>query len=176
MELDDARWKGLVGGYRLLYDPRPALEAIKNGTDATSAWRELWNGLHHQGSVGDASYASIPVLVEIQNHRGDLGWNLYALASCIEIQRHLKKNPPLPDWLALEYKQAWYDLVEFALKDIHDSDDPLVIRTALAACAVGRGQVKLGTIICYSDASEIDELVEIRMAWSQRYDETDLLE
>lgn len=45
---DDARWANLIGGYRVPYDPRPAIAKLDNG-DRHAAWDELWNELHHQG-------------------------------------------------------------------------------------------------------------------------------
>jgi hypothetical protein len=35
-----------------------------------------------------------------------LDWNLYALVSTIEIERHRKTNPPIHDWLESSYKRA----------------------------------------------------------------------
>jgi hypothetical protein len=36
MDIDDERWSKLEGGYRQLYDPRPALQKLMSG-DARSA-------------------------------------------------------------------------------------------------------------------------------------------
>jgi hypothetical protein len=173
MNLDDERWKALQGGYRMPYDPRPALEALRCGTDVDAAWAELWEELHHQGDVGEASYAAIPVLVEIQRTAGNLGWNLYELASCIEIERHRKNNPPMPVWLADEYESSWESLVRCALDDLRASDDPLLVQTTLTTCALGRGQLKLGALILHLDPSEIDEFLEERAAWSELYSDDD---
>jgi len=65
MRLTDARWSMLAGGYRIPYDPRPALSKLAANFADKSAWDELWNELHHQGNVGEASYAAVTALVDI---------------------------------------------------------------------------------------------------------------
>ena len=44
----------LIGGYRIPYDPSPALERLS--IDRDSAMEELWQNLYHQGDVDTASY------------------------------------------------------------------------------------------------------------------------
>ena len=101
IELDDPRWEGLTGGYRLLYDPRPALRALEADANRKDLWDELWNELHHQGDLGEASYAAVVALVRIESGRRRFGSNLFALAATIEVERHRKGNPPIPAWLEL---------------------------------------------------------------------------
>jgi len=48
-------------------------------------WEELWNELHHQGDVGDASFASVPFLVRSYRQRDVINWNTYALVAIIEL-------------------------------------------------------------------------------------------
>lgn len=50
MNLDDPRWGELRGAYGRLHDPRPALARLERG-ESESAWSELWQELHHQGTV-----------------------------------------------------------------------------------------------------------------------------
>ena len=66
MHYDDPRWRTLAGGYRTPYAPTPALARFESGTRLAETWDELWNELHHQGDVGEASYAAVPALVEIR--------------------------------------------------------------------------------------------------------------
>jgi hypothetical protein len=62
---DDERWNHLTGGYKIPFDPRPSLRKLESQQDTPTAWEELWEQLHHQGDVGDASYAAVPELVSI---------------------------------------------------------------------------------------------------------------
>ena len=55
------------------------------------------DNLHHQGNVGEASYAAVTALVDLycSDHLPD--WNLFALTATIEVERHRKGNPSLPE-------------------------------------------------------------------------------
>jgi hypothetical protein len=166
LPLDDARWKGLTGGYRAAYDASVALRGLERGEDT---WDELWNELHHQGDLGEASYAAVPHLVRIAGTSPTRDWRFYGLVSTIEIERHRLGNPHLPDWLADAYRLAWHDLLQLAVGDVTRIEDPLTIRAILGAIALARGDLKLGAVLSQSDASEIDEFLEQRCGWSTYY-------
>ena len=118
LQFDDPRWDSLSGGYRIPYDPRPALRAWERGSDDDAAWKELWNELHHQGDVGEASYAAVPHLIRIHRERGIPDWNAYALAATVEQARHSEQNPVLPAWLEAGYRRAWLDILEAGLAEL----------------------------------------------------------
>jgi hypothetical protein len=166
LPLEDSTWKRLSGGYKVPYDASPALARLEAGEDV---WDELWQELHHQGDVGEASYAAVPHLARIAKRQTKPDWNLYALASTIEIERHRKTNPPLPAWLVEDYDAAWRSLMETALDHLRVADDPCTVRSILAAIALAKGRVKLGALLCYSDESEIDEILERYDAWTETY-------
>ena len=90
MQLDDERWAHLRGGYGEPYDPRDAMRRLSDSD--VSAWEELWQELHHQGDVGEASYAALPALVRVHEARGVADWNTYALAATIEEARQNPKT------------------------------------------------------------------------------------
>ena len=81
LDLDDNRWSNLTGGYKTQFDPRPLLARLETGQDTTTAWHGLWEELHHQGDVGDASCAAVPQRVRIYRNRGLVDWNTYAYDS-----------------------------------------------------------------------------------------------
>jgi len=99
LSLDDERWSSLNGGYRVPFDPRPLLRNLEAGNDVQAVWDELWQGLHHQGDVGEASYAAVPHLVRIHRQRGVVDWNTYAIVATIELARGIGTNPDVPAWL-----------------------------------------------------------------------------
>jgi len=101
LPLNDPIWKNLKGGYGVPYDASVPLARLERG-DA-EVWEELWQELHHQGDVGDASYAAVPQLVRICGDLSGRDWNLYGLVSTIEVERHRKSNPPLPKWVRGDY-------------------------------------------------------------------------
>jgi hypothetical protein len=141
MNLSDERWSQLEGGYRQPYDARPALRRLEAG-DA-SAWNVLWEELHHQGDVGEASYAAVPELVRIYAARTRSDWNTYALASTIEAARLAGGNPPLPDWLAHSYKLAWTRLEAEAIADLPSARDDELVNGILAVLALAKGKATL---------------------------------
>lgn len=166
-ELDDPKWSHLEGGYRKPYDASQALKRLAAGEG--DAWAELWENLHHQGDVGEASYAAVPHLVRIAGASAQRDWNVYALVALIEIERHRKSNPPLPSWLHTEYESAWREIEALALRDLSTTRDALVIRSALSVVALARGERKLGALLAYVDESEIEQFAEDLLAWSQLY-------
>jgi len=169
LTLDDPRWSSLHGGYRLPYDATPALRRLAGDWTDRATWEELWNELHHQGDVGAASYAALPVLVELARGARTRDWNVYALAATIETERHARRNPPLPTWLATDYRQAWAKLAELALEDLREAGDRDLMRSALAVVALARGDLKLGALLAGLDDSEIDEYLDDRIGWSDEY-------
>ena len=166
LSLTDPRWRTLKGGYRTLYDASGTLSRLEQGYDV---WKELWDELHHQGDVGEASYAAVPHLVRICQDAPSRDWNLYGLVGLIEVERHRKSNPSIPDWLSGDYIAAWSDLEKLALRDLAAATDRELIQTALAVIAIARGQLRLGAFLSWLDQSELDELTEDRLAWSKLY-------
>jgi hypothetical protein len=155
---DDNRWRRLLGGYRVPYDPRPALAKLRSGDAA--AWAELWNELHHQGHVDTASYAAVPELVAIYRARPVPDWNVYGLVGTIELQRGVDENSDLPSWLVTPYHAALSELAECAIADLKNTADPLVSRSALAIIAVVKNLRSHARVMLELDESEIAEVLD----------------
>jgi hypothetical protein len=158
LSLDDARWAMLSGGFRPVYDASIPLRALAHGAEPGGIWAELWNELYHQGTIGVASYAAIPALIEICTKRAIVDWNLFSLAGIIEVCRRGPYSPEIPDWLASDYHQAWERLFELGLSTIRTAQDEIAIRSILGVLALHRGQLELGQILVEGDSSEIGEL------------------
>jgi hypothetical protein len=169
LSYDDDRWNKIHGGYKTLYNPTNALKKLESGNDIENAWNELWEELHHQGDIGEASYAVVPHLVRIQKEHSNLDWRFYSLVSIIEIERHRKSNPPLPDWIKSSYIQAWTQLLDLSLNDLKHTEDPLVIQSAIGVLAIAKGLLKLGAIISEFDESELMEMLDRQLSWSELY-------
>lgn len=45
LSFQDQRWNKLLGGYRTVFDPRPALENLESNVRLKEAWHELWEEL-----------------------------------------------------------------------------------------------------------------------------------
>ena len=81
IDFDDKRWEGLKGGYKIAYDPRPALRELESGNPVDPIWDELWEDLHHQDTIGEASYAAVPHLVRHISRSQKPDWNPYGLVA-----------------------------------------------------------------------------------------------
>ena len=89
---------------------------VESQQDTATAWEELWEELHHQGDVGDASYAAVPELVRIHRNGGAVDWNLYAIMAIIELARTEPQNPEVPDWLSEDYFRSIQELARMGTK------------------------------------------------------------
>jgi hypothetical protein len=94
LALDDKRWQSYLGGYGVPYDASQLLRRLLEGGADDELWEELWTELHHQGDVGQASYAAVPWLVEYVRRSPQIDWNALALIAKIELERGCHNNPP----------------------------------------------------------------------------------
>ncbi|HKV77041.1 MAG TPA: hypothetical protein VJP02_02805 [Candidatus Sulfotelmatobacter sp.] len=157
LDLGDKRWNDFKGGYRIRFDPRPLLRRLESGRDDKAVWLELWNELHHQGDVGEASYAAVPHLVRIHRARNTNDWNSYAMVATIELARTERGNPELPKWLEPEYFEAIDDLAAFGLSTLERTKDRYVVRGILSVLAISKGARVYGKVLLeYSE----DELLD----------------
>jgi hypothetical protein len=166
LSLDDPRWSSLCGGHRTPYDAAPALRELEQGVDV---WEELRDGLHHQGDVDEASYAAVPQLVRILGAQPQRSWHFYSLVAIIELERHRAGNPPVPAWCRTDYAQAWVQVLALALQDLRLATDPHDVQALLGALALARGQLELGALLVHTDTSELEAILEQRLAWSVLY-------
>jgi hypothetical protein len=156
---DDPRWTKLQGAYRIPYDPRNALRSLAEGRNVGAAWKELWTELHHQGDVGEASYAAVPKLVRIHAERGIADWNTYGLVATIEDARRNPANPELPSWLEACYPKALSQLASLGLSEIRDATDETLVVSIIAILAMAKGQPSLGRLAIAFTEDERRELL-----------------
>jgi hypothetical protein len=158
LSLDDKRWQNLEGGYRTQFDPRPSLSRLDTNDDTNAAWRDLWEGLHHQGDVGEASYAAVPHLVRIYRKGGAIDWNTYAIVAVIELARDDGKNPPVPKWLGEDYFQAIRDLAERGAVEVLQTKNPEEVRAILSILALSAGARTHAKFLVEYSAEELLEM------------------
>jgi len=165
LSLDDARWVTLNGGYRVPFDPRPVFVDLNSKTCADSAWGRLWENLHHQGDVGEASYASVPHLVRIYSNTARIDWNVFAIVAIIDLARTEGDNPPVPAFLE-GYFDSIQELARIGAKQILQCTDPELVRAILSVVALSRGaRTHARFLINYSD----EELLDIENRASQAH-------
>jgi hypothetical protein len=138
LPLDDPRWATFNGGYKVPYDASAALDRLFVDGPSEELWEELWNELHHQGDVGQASYAAISHLVEFVRRSPRLDWNPLGLVACIELER--PHNPPIHTELADDYFAAIRALPAVLGGHLDQEWSEQVVRAAVACIALARGQ------------------------------------
>ena len=158
LSLDDKRWQNLEGGYRTQFDPRPSLSRLDTTKDTNAAWRDLWDGLHHQGDVGEASYAAVPHLVRIYRKGGVIDWNTFAIVAVIELARDDSKNPRVPKWLEEDYFQAIRDLAELGAVEVLQTKNPEEVRAILSILAISAGARTHARFLVDYSAEELLEM------------------
>ena len=145
-------------GYKFPFDPRPLLKRLETDRDTTEVWQELWEELHHQGDVGEASFAAIPFLVRSYREHGVFDWNIYAIVAIIELARKEGKNPDVPRWIADDYFQAIGDLADLGATEVLQAETQDDVRAILSVIAIEKGLRTHGKfLVNYSD----DELKDI---------------
>jgi hypothetical protein len=158
LNIDDIPWAQLTGGYRLPYDPRPALKKLE--TDPAEAWDELWQELHHQGDVGESSYATVPFLIPAYRERVTPDWNVYAMVATIELARDNPSNPHVPGWLLDSYQHSIAELAQIGLVELQRTNDPDLIRAILSILSLWKGARTYARMLIEFSESEVRELEE----------------
>ena len=161
MDFSDERWSTLKGGYQTLFDPRKALNILEAGGDQEAPWTELWEELHHQGDVGDASFASVPVIARLVTNGVTKDWNSYALAATIEEVRQSKPGVAVPEWLHIECAEAWRQLYAAGVAALKDAEDEPLICSIMAVLALYKRQPMLVRLALLSESERGDMLEEV---------------
>ncbi|MES2354073.1 MAG: hypothetical protein V4568_06665 [Pseudomonadota bacterium] len=169
LRLDDPRWEMMTAGHQKFYDPRSAFASLERNENTAAVWSELWDELHHQGVVGEASYAAIPHLVRIVESQAAINWNLFGIVCTVEVERHRRTNPRIPSWLQESYTEAWKVLSRLARSAFEQQLEPWQVRVLLGILALANSDLKLGALLVHSAAFEVDSLVEEHFAWSKLY-------
>jgi hypothetical protein len=140
LPLDDPRWQSFKGGYRVPYDASAGLRRLLADGPTEELWDELWNNLHHQGDLHQASYAAVPWLVEFVRRSPKLDGNALALVATIELARDQGKNPPVAKQLSAGYHAAIQSLPAVLGTHPDQAWGESVVGPAVACIAVARGQ------------------------------------
>jgi hypothetical protein len=107
MSLEDPRWATYRGGYnRSPYNVVPLIHQLEREGASIRFWEVVWNELHHQGDVGEASYALVPYLVDYQSRQRELDPQLFHFCVVIDLAQPERSNPPIPPEIELSYALA----------------------------------------------------------------------
>jgi len=86
LPLDDPRWAKYRGGYnRAAYNVLPLIYQLQREGTSGRFWEIAWDELHHQGDVGEASYALVPYLVDHQSRQRELDVQLFYFCVVVDL-------------------------------------------------------------------------------------------
>ena len=163
MDLDNAIWHNLTGGYKISYNaslPLKRLAASSSQKELNSIFTELWENLHHQGDVGTASYLAVTQLVSICISKKSLDWNFIGLCVLIENCRLEDHNPEVPKEFQDDYFEALTQFQTYLLQNFKNITDQTSLRLSLALFATINGQPSLGKAIEILDEDLLKEFLE----------------
>lgn len=159
ISLKDARWSNMTGGYKTPFDPRPLLNRLESDSDTADAWHDLWDELHHQGDVGEASFAAVPFIVRNYRKRGVLDWNTFAIVAIIELAHKERNNPDVPQWIGVDYFQAIRELARVGAAEVLQAENTEDVRAMLSVIAIEKGLRSHGELLLKDAEHELREVV-----------------
>lgn len=121
----------------------------------------MLGGYHHQGDVDLASHAAVPHIVRIQKTKRSADYNPYGLIGVIELCRGVGKNPPLPEWLAQGYWDAWMQVPSLGCRDLGRTNNETAVTTILGALALAKKQRVVGEVLLDFTQDELAEMVRM---------------
>jgi hypothetical protein len=157
-------WKTLFGGYKIVYDASAPLKKFEASDKIDeSIWDELWNELHHQGDVGEASYAVIPHLIRIYSEKHWIDSNLPSFVAVVEYCRLKGNNPDVPNWLEHDYYCALQDIAQYCLANRERNKGKDFTRSVLLLMSILMNEIEfyeLIDIVSIGDEKKVLELYE----------------
>jgi hypothetical protein len=170
LSLDDGVWKTLKGGYGIPYNPVEIITILESDPESIEGWELVWNELHHQGDIGDASFAVVPYLVDIHKRKHFVDWQIYSFVSLIIQESHRKTNPQVPSWIQEDFTQSLTFLFDLAIEQLRTEKDGLIIRSILGFICLQKGLLKYGALLSSFDESEIMEYIDETLDWKNAYE------
>lgn len=117
LSLSDPRWNEYRTGYnRKSTSVVEWINVLLSENFDDTHWNYLWDELHHQNDVGEASYAVVPYLAQYAKSTNSSNWNIWGFPVVVELARLDIKNPKIPKEIELSYFRSFEILSQEALK------------------------------------------------------------
>ena len=146
LPLDDPRWQTYNGGYnRVPFNCVPLIRQLQTDGPSESFWETVWDELHHQGDVGEATYAFVPYLAQHLIGADIVDSQIFGFVSVVELERHSHGNPPIPTELQSGYDWGIQQLLSAALSKPIAEWDEYLLRYYVALLAAVKGHRTLCT-------------------------------
>jgi len=116
LPLTDKKWANYRTGYnRQLLDTPLWLQELLGNKFSESHWDYLWDELHHQGDVGEASYAVVPYLAQYAKATKSTVWHIWGFPVVVELARLDGNNPEIPSEIEASYFNSLEELAHIAV-------------------------------------------------------------
>lgn len=139
LSLDDPRWAAYRSGYRVPFDVVSLIRRLQREGTSIQFWDLVWNELHHQGDVGEASYGLVPYLVEYQSHQRALDEQLFHYCVVVDLAQPENNNPPIPPELEMSYAMALRRLPVIGAELLRRGCSEAVVTGGAASTALAAG-------------------------------------
>lgn len=139
IDLADPIWEKIDYGYDE-YNSKLVewLNTIQSEPVEASHWDFLWEELHHQNDVWEASYAVIPYLLEYSKKFNDFTWHIFGFASVVELARLDIENPAIPSAFKELYFNALQELATLALTLPKWNEEQTPVMSSIIALSKGQ--------------------------------------
>ncbi len=156
---DDPKWAEYRGGYRRpVSGLAPFLEKLLSLEVQEDDWNVLWDDLHHQGDVGEASYAVVPYLAEYAKSAPRIAWHAFWFPAIVELERTEHGNPEVPDEIRESYFASLQALPEIALTRGTNVWDEYCFEPVMTCLALSLGRREHARVYSELTDSVIQEL------------------
>jgi hypothetical protein len=139
LPLDDPRWPTYRSGYGLPYDVVPLIRQLQQECASKQFWETVWNELHHQGDVAEATYALIPYLVDYQSRQSALDEQLFHFCVVVDLAQPENNNPRIPPEIEFSYALALRRLPVIGAELLKRSGGEHIVMGVAAATALAAG-------------------------------------
>jgi hypothetical protein len=150
LDLDCPRWAELRHAYGSaadIPDLLRQLESLPPSDGEREPWFSLWSALAHQGDVYTASFAAVPhVMSVLANAPEDADFAYFQFPAWVEICR-AQTGMPVPADLSPAYMDALTKLPALVAAAATRPWDDAMLRSALAAIAVAKGEHSVAALI-----------------------------
>lgn len=165
LPLTDERWSSYRTGYnRRPYESVRLIEHMRQHGLTEWFWDQVWSELHHQGDIGEASYAVLPYLVEHVRNLDAVDAQVVAYACVVEECRrneHGQGNPPVPHEVAPSYESALHALPVVVLSKAPEFWNEDLVRYVASLIALTHGQAKLAEAYQDFTAQEAERWLKV---------------
>lgn len=161
LSLESNKWEELEDAYGVAKQVPILLYQMKNESTNTY-WDYLWASLCHQGSIYNATFAAIPLIVDYsveKINKGNKNNNLFNFLTCVEISR-IALGEEIPIDLKNDYFEALKIAQQLIPSFLDKNSDYEALSSTLAFQAALKSQIQLAELLLNMKENEIEKIAQ----------------